>query len=1711
MRILNRRKRYLLTAFGLIFALAAMLLNSSRFLPQALPQSTVQQITAAPVPSLRATFGLQNTLPEASNAAIFSVFENWASGVASRSNPTLTTDELAYGLALAQTRRVALSKLIENDPQQALEHSLPFSARQALPQAIQDQLEHQVDGRGEFRVAISTALDGQSTQTFRNATVNGKTYKAFVYGTRTTQPCTSNTALHGIAVGDSIALHESPIRVLAKGEIPNPKLPVLNEGLKCPVSGIVSREVAVDAGGVIIYLCCAGHIGPIEKKLADGETLVTAWGTLTSSSTAAATSGPLQSTYTTGVKNVILMRVDFSDATVASGDTTFNSSLVSGLNTFYTQGSYGATSFNLVGSGSDVTPIMRMPQTYAYYSGNNFYDQLRADAKAAAALLGYTIANYNWDITCMSSGSGGSFGGWSGLGYVGAPGAWVRSNSVGVSAHEVGHNYGLWHANYWSTTSDSIIGPGSNQEYGNQYDTMGSANAGAYQFNAYEKNVLQWLPDVDVTTVTANGKYNIQPFDNYTLSGSPYALKIRRDSTRNYWVDLRQLFTSNNWEMNGSEILWSPWAQSNGGSQLLDTTPSSPNGKNDAAVVVGRTFADTNAKVYITTVTKNTTPVSMDVVVNTGDFPGNNAPVVTLSSTLTTVATNTNVTLTANATDADGDGLAYYWEYGDGNYSVNNQPTETKSWSAAGEYRVRCTVSDMKGGSTSSSIVIKVGSPTTFRLSGTITVGGAPLVGVRVTDGSLVSYTDSDGTYTLVGETAGSKTIAASKFDYTFTAGFVNPVSVAGTMGNLNFTATQNTHQITGSVKDGTVGVASVVVSDGAHSTSTDASGNFTLTGLPNAYYTLSAIKPGYQFSAAAPVEILGADATQNFSRQLYSVSGTITSVTGAPVVDIGDGIHTATAYLQSGTTYGYNIQVPSGSWNLRATLAGFTISPSNFTNPLTVSGNLSTTNFSSVAGTTYTVSGNITAGSTPFPGVVVSAGAKSSTTDSVGNYTIPGLANGSYTVTPSYSGATFTPANTPVTIASANATGKNFVGTYPFTILTASPMPLGVINTAYNQTLSAVSGQTPFTWAISGGALPSGLALNSAGSIAGTPTASGTFNFTLQVTDNLGAVATKAIALTINPSLTVTTPNLTAPISSAYSSAMSAAGGLPPYLFWWVGSGSLPTGLSLNSTTGVLSGTPTVTGTYNFTVYVQDSVYTTANKALTMTITRVGIDTTSLPAGDVATPYSQALVASKGALPYAWTITTGTLPAGLTMSSAGVISGTPTAVATANFTVKVTDKGNVTATQALSITINSPLAITTTTLPRFDVGSAYSQTIFSTGGTAPVSWSITAGVTPVGMTLDSTGILSGTPTAPTTGTFTATATDLAGAVVSQDFIVTANLPLSISSTSPFRGTVGTPYAKPIEQIGGMPPFTWTLVSGQLPAGLTLTPSGLITGTPATVGSATFKVSVVDSTAGTSAATFTLDIVPPNVAPVVTSGIIPNPYQPGIGVNVTFVYGVSDTNGDTLTYAWDFGDGTTDTAASPVHAYSALGTYTVQATATDPGGLSVTSTLSLTVLEVTGSGLPPGTVQMTVSKVQGSAKFSGGGHDSVSFSGSIPNVPKGFTTLGKTLSVNYGGALATFTLDAKGKAHSNNGSVTLKFKSLKDKATKQLIFQGGTVGFQIKLTNGTWVTTWGMDPNATTTGTKVMTATIQLDGTLYGAVTNVKYSGKAKVGGKFKK
>ena len=219
---------------------------------------------------------------------------------------------------------------------------------------------------------------------------------------------------------------------------------------------------------------------------------------------------------------------------------------------------------------------------------------------------------------------------------------------------------------------------------------------------------------------------------------------------------------------------------------------------------------------------------------------------------------------------------------------------------------------------------------------------------------------------------------------------------------------------------------------------------------------------------------------------------------------------------------------------------------------------------------------------------------------------------------------------------------------------------------------------------------------------------------------------------------LVITTTSLpNGQIGVAYSQTLAATGGATPYT-WSVYSGSLPPGLTLGSSTGVISGTPTTSGTSNFTVRVTDSQGTPDTDDQALSITRpadLTITTTSLNDGQVGVAYSQTLAASGGTTPYSWSVSAGSLPAGLSMSTGGVISGTPTATGTANFTARVADSQSPadSATKALSIRIYNDLNITTTSLPAGTVGAAYSQTLAVTGGLSPYTWSPLQRVAPRG------------------------------------------------------------------------------------------------------------------------------------------------------------------------------------------------------------------------------------------------------------------------------------------------------------------------------------------------------------------------------------------
>ncbi len=392
-----------------------------------------------------------------------------------------------------------------------------------------------------------------------------------------------------------------------------------------------------------------------------------------------------------------------------------------------------------------------------------------------------------------------------------------------------------------------------------------------------------------------------------------------------------------------------------------------------------------------------------------------------------------------------------------------------------------------------------------------------------------------------------------------------------------------------------------------------------------------------------------------------------------------------------------------------------------------------------------------------------------------------------------------------------------------PPTLPSATSLPAscaaGAVGSNYSCQISVSNGSGPFTWTAKG--LPKGLSLvvsadTTSAIITGTiqplgavvhsaerraattpavatdPTSS--VSVTVTVTDAKGLSSSVTFNITVTfPGLAISTTTLpTGTAGTAYSATATATGGVTPYS--WTISG-LPAGLTSASATpsAIISGITDHVGTFSITATVSDAESTPATMSVTLSLTMMQaatlmISTTMLPNGTVNSPYSQTLAATGGVTPYTWSVASGTLPAGLALSSAGVISGTPTTSATSSFTVQATDAESPaqTSTQALSITINtasSGLNITTTSpLPGATLSSAYNTQLTATGGVLPYTWSLATGsALPAGLTLNSaspSATISGTPTATGTFQFTVKVTDSATptpSTVSVSFLLTVS------------------------------------------------------------------------------------------------------------------------------------------------------------------------------------------------------------------------------------------------------------------------------------------------------------------------------------------------
>ncbi len=711
------------------------------------------------------------------------------------------TAAMADGEQLATERRGAMAQLIQSDPETALQLAVPTSVRRALPESITALLETPLDGRGDL--TLIAALPEPGTAPVRPAnsrfvTLGGETYNAFVSGRRLGQPTRRNIPLHGIVLDGNAAISQSPVRVLEVSEATEVKATLPADPI-CSISGLDTtannEEVALETGGEVVILCSRDHALRLAAQLQAAED------SLPPGTSFDASGGVITDVAQNGSRSILLIRVDFSDYPGGSITDTEGTNVITSLVNTFSNWSYGRLIIDPAGGGSDVTPVLRMPRSNAEYNGND--GLLRSDAWAAATNAGFPPSAYDLDATCFAGNT--PNWGYGGLAFVGGRGTWLHttgaSSTAGIGTHEFGHNFGLNHANFYNAPSYTVTFPGgSNDEYGNPWDTMGSASTNN-AYGASQKKYLGWLTNggglTEWIAVSNNITTNrIYAHDELQSPGLVKGLRITRDPNLNndkefYWAEYRTT-KANKALDNGVVLNWA--GNGNERPELLDTTPSSdPNSttdKDDSALVIGRTFTDTNYNIHITPIAKGVSTNSwIDVVVNYGPFPGNNDPTVDVTAPATNAATSVSLSFTATASDPDGDTLAYSWKFDDGDYSTSNSPNVTHAWTSAGEYRVQCTVSDMKGGVAQKSITVRIGNPTVYTISGQTFLHGVPVGGVRVyTDATNFCYSDSDGFYSLVGLKATNWNVSAFYESHAgVRLGFANPVVVGPNTNNINF------------------------------------------------------------------------------------------------------------------------------------------------------------------------------------------------------------------------------------------------------------------------------------------------------------------------------------------------------------------------------------------------------------------------------------------------------------------------------------------------------------------------------------------------------------------------------------------------------------------------------------------------------------------------------------------------------------------------------------------------------------------------------------------------------------------------------------------------------------------------------------------------------------------------------------------------------------
>jgi uncharacterized repeat protein (TIGR01451 family) len=537
-------------------------------------------------------------------------------------------------------------------------------------------------------------------------------------------------------------------------------------------------------------------------------------------------------------------------------------------------------------------------------------------------------------------------------------------------------------------------------------------------------------------------------------------------------------------------------------------------------------------------------------------------------------------------------------------------------------------------------------------------------------------------------------------------------------------------------------------------------------------------------------------------------------------------------------------------------------------------------------------------------------------------------------------------------------------------TVNTIPALPDGEVGAAYDRTFTAIDGQPPYTWSVSVPALPGGLTLNAqTGRLAGTPTASGTFNFTIQATCGTGS-GSQAFSITVAPPAfdfrTIALPG--ASTGQFYNQLVELEGGLGPTFTWSVISGALPPGLTLGGTTrtATISGTPTMSGPHPFTLQAVDNGPSgaTLTRVFGITVASSGglafeITTAALPLATQGRAYSASLNSRGGSPPPAWSLAAGDLPAGILLSAAlGQFSGTPLVAGRFELMVLGTTAAG-SDTQVLTLDVApAPRIDTPLILPDAFRNQVYAQALSVVGGQAPFRW--TAAGLPSGLSIDLySGMITGIPTGAG-GSFDVTVTEFNGGTDTVTFSLTVLNPGAglVLAASPPTAHVGVPYSTSLTAQGGTPPYAYSVLAGTLPAWASLDPAtGVISGTPTATGTFTLTFQVADGVPATA------DAGPVDLVVADLLNITPNS-APGADPNVPYSLALT-ASGASGAVTWQISGGklpvgfTLDSLTGVISGTSAVPGFSfTRVRVTD--SLGRTAERSYTILVAPGASASPG-------------------------------------------------------------------------------------------------------------------------------------------------------